>query len=211
MFLYLMIIFASGIIASVLNVLFAQNLTQMSGTMLVVFVWLAILISFAIDGIVAFLLRQIPANKIRHYSKFFKTRKFEKNLYNALKIRKWKDIIPELGGVLKYFDKKKLQENADSKYMLTFIKETCYGELMHIVAIFTAPLLLLILPHNIILTVLLPIMIVNIFLQIPPIMVQRFNRPKLFMAYTRLLKSERGNTQESAIQKATIQFDITNT
>lgn len=202
MALYLSIIFASGIFVSFFNCIWAQGFIGASGLEIIYFSWLAIFISFLLDALCAFLIRQIPEEKINHNSSFFKERKYEKSIFKFFKVRKWKDIIPELGGMLKYFDKSTVQQNVDSKYMLKFIKETCYAEIMHLIAIFTAPIVLVVLPRNYLLTVLLPIMIVNILLQIPPILVQRFNRPKLNVAYKRLSRTEKEKSIEIVTEQA---------
>lgn len=193
MTLYLSIIFASGFIISFCNCLWAQDFLGANGLEIIYITWTAILVSILIDALCAFLIRQIPEEKINHKSKFFKERKFEKKIFKFFKVRKWKDMIPEMGGLLKYFDKSSVQENVDSKYMLKFIKETCYAEIMHVLAMFLAPLILIILPSNFLLTLLLPVMIVNILLQIPPVLVQRLNRPKLEMVHKRLSRAEEKN------------------
>ena len=71
-----------------------------------------------------------------------------------------------------------------------FIHETALAELMHLISILTAPLILVIMPLKYLLYISLPIMIVNIFLQIMPIIVQRYTRPKLVAGYKRLLRNE---------------------
>jgi len=194
MVLYLSIIFSTGLIVSFSNCLWAQGYLGANALEIIVMTWLAIFLSFLLDGLCAYSIRQIPEEKLNHKSNFFKERKCEKKIYKFFKVRKWKDIIPELGGLLKYFDKSCVQEKVDSKYMMKFIKETCYAEIMHIVSIFVAPLVLIILPRVYLLTVILPVMIVNILLQIPPIFVQRFNRPKLEVAYKRLSRDEEKST-----------------
>jgi len=190
MALYLSIIFVTGNVAALCNSLWAQNYLGANALEIIYITWLAIIISFLIDALCAFMIRQIPERKINEKSNFFKVRKWEKKVFSFLKVKKWKDNIPELGGMLKFFDKSSVKENVDSKYMMKFIKETCYAEIMHIVSLFFAPLVIIILPRNFLLTIVLPVMIVNIFLQIPPILVQRLNRPKLEMAYKRLKRNE---------------------
>ncbi|NCB48803.1 MAG: hypothetical protein EOM55_04235 [Clostridia bacterium] len=190
MVLYLSIIFASGLICSFCNCLFAQDYLGATALEIINITWLAVLISFLIDALCAFMIRQIPERKINEKSRFFKVRKWEKKLFSFLKVKKWKDNIPELGGLLKYFDKSFVQEKAESKYMMKFIKETCYAEIMHVISLFLAPIVLIVLPRNFLLTIVLPVMIVNILLQIPPILVQRLNRPKLEFAYKRLKRTE---------------------
>lgn len=190
MVLYLTIIFSTGLLCSFCNCLFAQDYLGATALEIINITWLAVFISFLIDALCAFMIRQIPERKINEKSNFFKVRKWEKKMFSFLKVKKWKDNIPELGGMLKFFDKSFVQDKVDSKYMMKFIKETCYAEIMHVVSLFFAPLVLIILPRNFLLTIVLPVMIVNILLQIPPVLVQRINRPKLEIAFKRLKRTE---------------------
>jgi glycosyl-4,4'-diaponeurosporenoate acyltransferase len=190
MTLYLSIIFFGATIIAFCNGLFAQEYLHTSSLGIIFYTWLAVVISFLIDATCAFLIRQIPEEKFNDKNWFFKERRGERHIYENLKIRKWKEIIPELGGLLKYFDKSRIEANPDSKYMKKFITETCYGEVMHAVSIVFAPLVLFIMPSRFLLTMTLPVLVVNIFLQIPPIMVQRYTRPKLEVVLKRLKMTE---------------------
>ena len=184
MVLYLSIIVFVGFILSLTNALWGGF--DVNALYVILWVILSILLSILIDGLVALLIRFIPEKKFNPFNKYFKERKNERKIYERLKIRTWKDKIPELGGKLKYFDKSRVADNPTSDYFMKFIIETCMGEIMHVIAIFTAPLLLLIMPSMFILTIGLPVMIVNILLQLPPIMTQRYTRPKLLVAYKRV-------------------------
>ncbi len=190
MVLYLSIIIISTLLIGLFNALFAAQMLFSNTLEIFAFTALAVIVSILLDGLCAYALRQIPERKLNHESFWFKERAWERKFYEKTLIRKWKDIIPELGGVLKYFDKSHVKPQIDSKYIKKFIAETCYGEIMHLLAIFVAPAILFILPPRFLLTVSLPVLVVNILLQIPPIMVQRYNRPKLVLAYKRLRRTE---------------------
>ena len=188
MVLYLNIIFISWILLSFFDIIIgAYNLSAWA---VIGYVGLAIFISFAIDALCAIIIRLIKPEKFNPFCKFFGERKNERKFYEKLKIRKWKDVIPELGKTLKFFDKTEVESNPNSEYMLKFLRETCYAEIMHAIGIVFSFLVLVIMPSEFIWGISLPVLIVNIFLQILPIMVQRYTRPKLVIAYKRLKKKE---------------------
>ena len=203
MVLYLSIIFFVGFILSLTNALW--GVFDVNALYVILWVVLSILLSILIDGLVALLIRFIPEKKFNPFNNYFKERKNERKFYEKLKIRVWKDNIPQLDVKLKYFDKSKVVEKPTSDYFMKFIVETCMGEIMHVIAIFTAPLLLLMMPSMFILTIGLPVMIVNILLQIPPIMTQRYTRPKLLVAYKRAKITEERNENKASSSEFTLQ------
>ena len=109
-----------------------------------------------------------------------------------MKIKSWKDKIPETGALLKIFDKTKIENSEDPAYLHTFLRETCYAEIMHE---YSAPLAFLILfaaPGALKWTIALPVAVVNFILQMFPIAVQRYNRNRLTKLYrVRLKKAEK--------------------
>jgi len=196
MILYLCIIGIAMVIIISFNILFNLTKFAISPTYVVLGTILGVIFSIAIDGLVAFLIRQIPEKKFNPFTKYFCEGKHERKFYEKTNIRNWKDLIPELGKTLKYFDKTQVSQKPTVEYMLKFLKETCYAEVMHLAIIPAAFLLGLILPFKYFWCLSFPIILVNIFLQILPIFVQRYTRPKLVKAYQRMLKYENLNTEK---------------
>ena len=194
MILYLCIIGIAMVIIMSFNILFNLTKFGISPTYVVLGTILGVVFSIAIDGLVAFLIRQIPERKFNPFAKYFKEGKNERKFYEKTNIRNWKDLIPELGKTLKYFDKTQVSQKPTAEYMLKFLKETCYAEVMHLAIIPASFLLAVILPFKYFWCLSFPIILVNIFLQILPIFVQRYTRPKLVKAYERMLKYESINT-----------------
>lgn len=188
MILYLSIIFIAWIFVAFLNIMFGGY--GISAWAVIGYVGLAILISFLLDALCAIIVRFIKPEKFDPFNKYFSERNGERKFYEKLKIRTWKDKIPELGKTLKFFDKTKVEVNPNSEYMLKFLRETCYAEVMHTIGIIFSFFVLVIMPTRFIWGISLPVLIVNIFLQVLPIMVQRYTRPKLVIAYKRLKKKE---------------------
>ncbi len=195
MILYLCIIGFSWLILSILNCVFGNY--NVGYVEIVGLILLAIVLSIIIDGICALFVRAIKVKEFNYNNTFFKEKKFERKFYEKLKIRAWKDKIPELGKTLKFFDKTKVQEKASSDYLMGFINETCIAELMHTLSLFCAFLLLIFLPKQYFWGISFPVCIINFFLQIPPIIVQRYNRPKLLLAYKRTKRNEQVKNQNN--------------
>ena len=171
MVLYTSIIFAVGFVLALFNCLFGGYVFP--AWQVILWVVLAIILSILLDGLIAFIHRLIPYKYYKEDNAYFREKEKERKFYEKLKVRAWKDKIPELGGKLKYFDKSKLEKDAGSEYFMTFIKETCMGEMIHFVSIICAPLLLIILPPSFTWTIGLPVVVVNMLLQIPSIFTNR--------------------------------------
>lgn len=150
---------------------------------------LIILAFFALDFLAAGLVRLIPKNKINIHSRLFKCFSFERKFYEKLGVRWFKDRIPELGGALKGFSKSELSGD-DPKYFEEFIKETILGEITHVLCILFGIAIFFIFPLHI-LNFALPTFILNTYFNVLPIIVQRYNRPKLYKIYTRKIEQQK--------------------
>ncbi len=141
-------------------------------------VWLAIAIVILLDAITAALCRALPPRCVGEM-RIYKVGRKEKNFYERLGIRKWKDSIPELGHFTG-FRKNKISELNNERYLRRFIAEIRYGELGHFFSCFTgfATLSFFFLrPHWIAIAV--PVSAVNAVLNLLPLFVLRYNGYKL--------------------------------
>lgn len=188
MLLYLIIIFCCAAVLAAANCIWGLSYLGLNVWQTIGIVLLCLVVSILLDALCAIVTRKLE-NKINPFAKMFKEHKNERKFFEKLKIRKWKDKIPELGKTLKYFDKTKLEENAGSEYYLKFIKETCIGEVIHIASIPLAVLLIVVFGFNF-LTITIPVTIANILLQLPSICVLRYTRTKLSVAYKLKLRQE---------------------
>ena len=129
---------------------------------------------------------------------FYSVGNKEKKFYDKLHVKNWKDKICELGG-LGGFSKSKINDPKSEEYLERFIIESNKGVLIHIVIIFVGFLILLFPIPKYYLRIGLPVAIVNAFLNTLPIMVLRYNTPKLKIAYDRAVKmknlKEKGKTE----------------
>ena len=135
-------------------------------------------LDFAIDGLMAILIRLTPDRWYGVHSPLFAVSAGEQKLYKRLKVRLWKDKVWELGG-LGGFSKKKLQAPDDPAYIEKFIIECHKGVVTHRLSYPMGFLALLTLPGICSLTVALPVAVVNLFLNILPTLVLRYNTPML--------------------------------
>ena len=144
---------------------------------------LIILAFFALDFLAAGLIRLVPKKKINVHSKLFRCFGFEKRLYEKLGVRWFKDKIPELGGALKGFSKTEIKTD-DPAYLEEFIKETILGEITHHLCIIFGITVFFIFP-KFVLNFALPEFLLKTYFNLLPIIVQRYNRPKLYKIYIR--------------------------
>ena len=184
---YILIIVASNVGIMGLNLLAYGN--QISVLFAVLSPILATVAVILLDAIVAIITRALPKDWLSPFSSAFSVSKKERKFLDKLKVKAWKDKIPEMGRFLCDFDKTKVQDNPTSDYVLTFLHETTMAEAMHFMSIFAGFLLLLIPIPNAQISILF-VVLVNALLQIPPVLVQRYNRPKLMAYYTRLKRKE---------------------
>lgn len=199
---YLSAIGIATAIVAALNAIFASSL-GFSPWLLILLTVAFVLFAFLVDGVIACLARVLPKKLFEPDRKRFAVSDREKRLYDRLKIKSWKDKIPETGALLKIFDKTKIENSEDPAYLHTFLRETCYAEIMHE---YSAPLAFLILfaaPGALKWTIALPVAVVNFILQTFPIAVQRYNRNRLTKIYrVRLKKAENAAAGNVALTPA---------
>ena len=146
---------------------------------------------FAIDGILALAIRRLtPKRWYAPSVRLFRVSKSERDLYRAIKIKAWKDRVPELGGFTD-FHKNKLESNSDSAYLERFIIEANYGVVIHLANAILGFLILFI-PFCAAPTVWIPIFAVNFVLSLLPVAVLRYTLYTLFNLYDRCQKRQHG-------------------
>jgi glycosyl-4,4'-diaponeurosporenoate acyltransferase len=183
---YLAVIFGGPAALAAIGILFGN----MSPVFAFFAAYVTMLIAFLIDTVVALIVRYLlPKRWMDGRLRFWRVHKSERAIYVHLGIRRWKDKIPETGGMLVGFSKKHIAEPKNPEYLLKFLSETCYAECMHFISVFAGfaviPLsfsALLPFPEHL-LYFGLPVAVINAILQILPILVQRYVRPFLLHAY----------------------------
>lgn len=185
----MLIVAAANIVCGVVSPLYA-----------VIAVVLCTAAQFAIDGLIAILIKSLPDRLFSAGNPLYTVSESEKRFYKRIKVRLWKDKIWELGG-LGGFSKKNLADPESSVYIEKFIIECNKGVLTHRLSYPAGFIVMLFLPGICSFSIALPIAAVNLFLNILPTLALRYNTPKLVMMLQRLERKgkELRRGQESAV------------
>ena len=166
--------------------------------MMFLWIFLAILICGGTWFVISMFTRfALPRNYFDARKKRWHTFKFEEKIYRFLRVKKWKDKIPELGNI-SGFGKKKIEDPNNPIYLYKFLTENCLADSLHFFSIFAGVLVFVLVPSRFILTIALPIFIVNTIMNTMSWMVQRFLRPKMVKMYERLLRLEKQKVESGA-------------
>ncbi len=175
MLLYLSIIaVAVLVIAGVTALITSLNFLPILG-----FTALAALIAMVVNGLTATVCRLLPKKCADADKKRFIVSAREKKFYEKMKIRKWKDKVPEIGQFTG-FRKNKLDDPKSVEYLDRFLLETAYGEIGHFTSFFTSFLILLFFPvYELWFAVAIPVAAVAALFNVPSFMILRYNSYKL--------------------------------
>ena len=142
----------------------------------------------ALDGIVAWLIRSMPEKQFDYRKKIFRPGPRKKAFLKAIRVRDWKDRVPELG-MFTNFSKKRLAHPNSPDYLARYILEACYGIVIHYASV-PASLLIPLFDvgmysghSNLWLTVAVPVAAVNAFLIVLPSFILESNLPHLVRLY----------------------------
>ena len=187
MILYLGIIcFASLVLSAIVAIVAGTGFFSVFGL-----TWFAIVIVMLIDGVTAGLCRLLPKTCANREKKIFQVSAKEKAFYEKLKIRKWKDKVPEIGQFTG-FRKNKIADPKSVEYLDRYLLEICYGELGHIASVFTSFLLLgLFFISPLWLGIAVPVAVISALLNLPSLFILRYNSYKLEILRKNLLKRQK--------------------
>ena len=142
-----------------------------------------LLVMIAVNIVCAVFFQSL-VNKVHPFKDVYRVGKWEQKMHLKLGVRLWKDKIPELGKVFAGYDKSKVGDMKDNKNVEMFIRNTIVAEYDHIFSAILGSLAIFVcLPvwH----IVGLPLVFANLAINLMPVIVQRYNRPKLMMLYAR--------------------------
>lgn len=133
----------------------------------------------AINGIIAIICCKIMPNSwFNPKFKIYTASKRECKFYERIGIKKWKDKTAEYGR-LNNFSKNKITEPDNPEYIQRFILENNKGFLTHLVSAILSFPAIFILPMRFWIPMALPIAITSFILNVIPIMILRYNMPRL--------------------------------
>lgn len=127
----------------------------------------------------------------------FRSFSWEKDgrIYRKIGVQKWKDHVPDVSRHAKGMVEKKLGGEASSEKVRTLVLETCVAEAVHWCLILLAPGICIIWPSPMgTLFFAADVLLLNL----PFIVIQRYNRPKLERLYSKLLTKKERDTYEGA-------------
>jgi len=192
--LYLSTIGAAMLVISIFNIIFD---TAAWYYVIIAVVWCTAL-QFAFDGSIAIIINKMPNKWFGVNNPWYRVSKNETQLYKKLNVRVWKDKVWELGG-LGGFSKKSLKEPDNADYIETFIIECNKGVLTHRLSYPIGFLAMLTLPKVCAFSIALPVAVVNLYLNILPTIVLRYNTPMLISLLKRLERKNNISTSEKPI------------
>ena len=189
--LYLSVIGIAMAAVSLINIAFG---TAAPHYVIIAVVWCTAL-QFALDGIIAILINKMPNKWFGADNPLYKVSEAEKKLYKRLKVRLWKDKVWELGW-LGGFSKKHLASPNEPGYIEKFIIECNKGVLTHRLSYPIGFLPMLFIPNICAWTIACPVAVVNLFLNILPTIVLRYNTPKLKALLQRMQRKSADSKQK---------------
>lgn len=185
------VIFILGVIATYVSSI-CTLINKMSWWSISLIALGAIVGIIVINGLVATICCKVLPKKWFDYNiKFYNVNKKECRIYEKFGIKKWKDKTLELGKC-NGFRKNKIQDQNSPEYAKRFLIESNMGIMTHFVSAIISFPAIFILPMKFWLPMGLPIAITSFILNIVPIMILRYNVPRL---KTLLKFSERRKTQ----------------
>ena len=199
MFLTFSVISIAMVIVCSLDIIIAAPIMNVSPWFFVFSITVSVIYQFAVDGLFAFIVNILP-NKWFENKKFFKVSKKEQKFYEKLGIRAWKDKVWELGG-LGGFSKAKISDPKDPEYSKRFLVESYKGEVDHIIGMFIGFTVIFIFPLRFAWIVGVPVAIVNLVLNYMPIMILRYNTPKLEILHKRAVRNQQNEQKQKEENK----------
>ena len=169
------------LIISTLNIIFNTAPTHY---VIIAVIWCTAM-QFLLDGAIAIIINKMPAGWFGVDNPLYHVTVRERNFYTRLRVRRWKDKVWELGG-LGGFSKRELLSTSDPIYLEKFIIECNKGVLTHRLSYPVGFFVMLMMSGAPVLTIALPIAVVNLFLNILPTIVLRHNTPMLKLLLKRI-------------------------
>ena len=182
MILYGSIIFVCVCLLTGVNAVFAAPRFGVSFWFILGAVLINVVAVIAVDGLFAFLIRSLPEKWFGHERRFFQVSAKEKKFYEKLKIRKWKDKVPELGQFTN-FHKNKVAEPRNNVYLERYMLEAAYGEVIHLAGCFLGFVIIFFYPLKYWLCFGFPVAVINLIMNILPYFILRYNFYKMKVLY----------------------------
>jgi hypothetical protein len=187
---YIIVIIVAMLLTVGGNLLFIPDMTAGYALNCALSVVVATVAVIAVDGLSALALRRLTPEKwYLPCRRFFRVSKNERNFYRSLKIKVWKDCVPELG-LFTGFSKRTLKSTDDESYLSRFLLESNYGVIIHL-ANAALGFLIAFIPICSSPSIWIPVFSVNLILSLMPVAVLRYTGYTLLALYERSEKKKK--------------------
>lgn len=181
---YIIVIIAAMLLTVGGNLLFSSEITAAYVLNCSLSVVIATVAVIAVDGISALAIRRLTPQKwYQPNRRFFRVSKKERNFYRSIKIKMWKDKVPELG-LFTGFSKSRLESTDNEDYLARFLLESNYGVIIHLANALLGFLIAFI-PFCSRPSIWIPVFAVNFILSLMPVAVLRYTSHTLLALYER--------------------------
>jgi glycosyl-4,4'-diaponeurosporenoate acyltransferase len=198
MILYCSIILIAIILLIGANALFSMSVFGFGIGYIAGSVLLTVVGAIAVDGLLAAIIRRLPEKWFAHDKKCFNVSAKEKKFYEKIKIRKWKDRVPELGQFT-HFHKNKIADPHSNEYLERYMLEAAYGEAIHLSGVVGGFLVIFFRPLRYWLCFGLPVAIINALMNLPSYAILRYNFYKLKILYASNERRARRAAEEKKV------------
>lgn len=183
---YLAVMTVGTVLIACVNIIFSLAPSWYYAVVASVF---STLLAFLLDALVALLVHLVPNRIFRADSARYHVSEREARFYERLGVKRWKDKVWELGG-MGGFSKKNLNAPLSVSYVERFLIESHKGVLTHRISYFAGFLTMPALAGACAYTIAFPVALVNLYLNILPTIVLRYNTPRLLSLYGRLKRKQ---------------------
>ncbi len=169
------------VLIAALNCFFIAPINEWSVLFVIIATVLSVVAVIIIDGIFASVARWLlPKKWFKAENTRFSANKKKCRFYEKIGIKKWKDLVPELGH-LTGFRKNKIEDPTNNEYVDRYIEEANYGVCGHTLGMVFGFLLAFFefAYRGYFLTIGLPVAIVNVFFNFLSYAILRYNLSKL--------------------------------
>lgn len=148
-----------------------------------------LLLFFVLSFVISVITEHLPVRFYDYRRRLFRERKWERGgrFYEQFfLVKRWKTKLPELSDYLKVIFSKRRLKSVGSNYLLTFVEESCKAEFTHWIIILSS-LLFFFRTDS---ATALRVFFVASVLNLPYIIIQRYNRPRILHMLRRKEKTE---------------------
>ena len=186
--LYAVIILLSMTLISLVDIVFFSHTFGFLPYEVILGVVIMTVLEIAVNGLVALFIRRVLPSKWFGVDKNFSANGKERDFYEKIGIKKWKDRVLELG-CFTNFHKNKIQEPKSPEYVKRYVVEANYGVVIHFSLLFLSFVVIFFYPLKVWYCFAFPVAIVSVVLNALPLFILRYNLIRLNRIYSVLTRN----------------------